>query len=329
VIDVYAHVLPQRYFARADKLLADAQPARVAGYHGWFREFPALVDLDARWRLIDGLDDYRQILVLAVPPIEELGSAATCAELARLANDEMAELVAAHPDRFAGFAAALPFGEVEASLAELERAVRELGALGMLAYTNVAGVPIDDPRYAPLFERTATLGGAVWLHPTRGSLRADYESEPASRFGLWWSLGWPVETSVAMARLVYSGLFERHPELPVITHHGGGMVPAFADRLVPLAAEEVDASRAGRSESIAAHLARFHVDTVLGGSAALRSSIEFFGLDRVMFGTDMPFGQPTMVHDVVATVEALGLSDEARAQLFHGNATRALYQPKS
>jgi predicted TIM-barrel fold metal-dependent hydrolase len=324
MLDVYAHVLPRRYFDRVDAILGAGHGSqRIAGYHGWFREFPALYDLEARWRLIDGLDDYRQILVPAVPPVEELGSPQLSAELARLANDEMAELVTAY-DRFAGFVACLPFNDVQLSLVELERAVRELGALGMLAYTNVSGVAIGDPRYEPLFAEAARLGRAVWLHPTRGSTRSDYESEPASRFALWWSLGWPLETSLAMARLVYSGLFARHPELPVITHHGGGMVPQFADRLVPLAADEVERVSPGLSESIEQHLRLYYADTVLASAAALGASIDFFGVDRIMFGTDMPFGPPTMVQDVVATVKALGLSSSYEAQVFSENARQLL-----
>lgn len=101
--DVYAHVIPSRYFERVDSLLGGSSVSgRVSGYHAWLHEFHALSGLDERRRALDGIDSYRQIVMLAVPPLEELGDAALCADLARLANDEMAELVRCYPDRFAG-----------------------------------------------------------------------------------------------------------------------------------------------------------------------------------------------------------------------------------
>ena len=313
ILDAYAHALPRRYLDRVESVLAGGRASeRVRDHHPFLRQTPALADLDERARELEGLEEYRQILVLAIPPVEELGSQAVCRELARLANDELAELVAAHPDRFAGFAAGLPLNDVDAALEELDRAIGTLGALGVQVYSNVGGRPLDDPRYEPVFARAAELGRAIWLHPTRGSTRADYETEAASRFGLWWALGWPYETSVAMARLVHSGLFDRHPELPVIAHHGGAMTPFFQDRLDRSA---LDGFRA------------FYADTILGTPGALRCAIDFFGIDHVLFATDMPFGGPTVVRDAIATVEALELPEADRAKVLHANAERLLRLP--
>src|SRR5260221_13860124 len=170
--------------------------------------------MDSRWRKMDTIapyGEYAQVLVLAVPPLEEVAPPAVAAELARLANDQMAELVRRYPDRFVGFAAALPLGDVDAALGELDRALSELGALGAPLYTNVLGVALDEPRSEPLFTRLEEAGRAVWLHPTRSAAWADYPAERTSDYGLWWSLGWPYETAAALARLVYSGLMERHP----------------------------------------------------------------------------------------------------------------------
>lgn len=325
VLDVYAHVLPPAYFQRVDAAFSGGHLSdRIGGYHAWFSEFPALVDLDQRWRALDGIEGYHQVLVLAVPPVEELGDADTCCELARLANDEMAELVRAHPDRFAGFAASLAPGNVDACLEEIDRAMRDLGALGVQLYSHVVGRPLDDPRFAPLFEKIADLGGAIWLHPTRGRVAADYESESVSRFGLWWALGWPYETSLAMARPVYAGIVARHPELPIITHHGGGMVPQFPDRLVDLAAEEVQVDWPDVRQTLNAHLQTFYADTVLGTGAALRNSIDFFGVDHILFATDMPFGPPTLVRERIAQVDGLNLSDQDARKVFARNARRLL-----
>jgi aminocarboxymuconate-semialdehyde decarboxylase len=314
LLDVWAHIVPPKYFERVDSLLSGSGDGGGI-QHVWLHEFPALVDLDLRWHALDGIDDYQQILTLAVPPIEELGDREVCSELARLANDEMAELVRSH-DRFAGFAAALPLGDVDASMEELERAMHDLGALGVQIYSNVAGHPIDDPRFGPVFAKVADLRGAIWLHPARGEAIADYATESSSRFGLWWALGWPYETSLAMARLVYSGVIARHPELPFLTHHGGGMVPQFPDRLVDLAADEVQTD----AEALTDQLRTFYADTVLGATAALQNSIAFFGIDRIVFATDMPFGPPTLVRDRIADVDRLHLSEDDARRVFADNA---------
>src|SRR5262249_11199515 len=158
--------------------------SRIAGpISAWLQYYRALFDLDERWRAIESVEDYKQIVALGAPPIEELGEPDVTTGLARLANEEMAELVRSYPDHFEGFAAALPLNDVDASIETLEHAMRDLGALGAQLFTPVTGQPLDDPRFDPVFDRIAALGGAVWLHPTRGDAAADYETESSSRFG--------------------------------------------------------------------------------------------------------------------------------------------------
>src|SRR5262245_628296 len=145
MIDAYAHIVPPRHLARIERLLEDWRPSeRVKLYRSWLREDEVLGDLDARWRLLERFPGYRQVLVVGVYPVEELRDSAT---LAREVNDELAELVRDHPDRLAGFVAELALDDVEASLQELERAVRDLGALGFQLRTHVQGKPLDDPSF--------------------------------------------------------------------------------------------------------------------------------------------------------------------------------------
>ncbi|HVH89517.1 MAG TPA: amidohydrolase family protein, partial [Terriglobales bacterium] len=234
-IDAFAHILPRSYLSRLERQLEQTMAPSQLDYYrqGVFSFDPVLTDLDARWRKIEPYGDYAQVLVLAVPPLEEVGPPPVAAELARLANDELAELVQRFPARFAGFAAALPLSDVDLALRELERALAQLGALGAQLYTNVLGVALDDPRFEPLLGRLEEAGRAVWLHPTRSAAWADYPAESRSDFGLWWSLGWPYETAAALARLVYSGHMERHPRQLVLAHHGGGMVPKVWQMMKP------------------------------------------------------------------------------------------------
>lgn len=324
-IDAFAHILPRRYLDRLEKHLERTLSARQLAYYreGVFNFDAVLTDLDARWRAIDRFGDYRQALVLAVPPLEEVGPPDVAAGFARFANDEMAELVRRHPDRFAGFAAALPLNGVDESVRELERATADLGALGGQLFTNVLGTPLDDPRFEPLLARFDELGRMIWLHPTRNATWPDYPTERESNYGVWWSLGWPFETGTALSRLVYSGLMERHPDLRVIAHHGAGMVPHFAARLAmgPGYRQVKDSLPLPPLE----YFRRFYADTALFGAPhAVRCVIDFFGPGHVMFGTDMPLGPPHSVESTIADVDSCELSEEDRAAIYAGNAQRVL-----
>ena len=324
-IDAFAHILPRRYLDRLEpQLERTVSPSQLRYYReGVFQFDPVLTDLDARFRAIERFGDYRQVLVLAVPPLEEVGPPDIAAEFARLANDEMAELVRRHPDRFAGFAAALPLNGVDEAVRELERATGELGALGAQMFTNVQGVPLDDPRLEPLFARVERLDRMIWLHPTRNATWADYPTERESNYGVWWSLGWPFETGAALSRLVYSGLMERHPRLRLIAHHGAGMVPHFSARLAmgPGYRQVKDSLPRPPLD----YFRLFYADTALFGAPhAVRCVLDFFGPSHVMFGTDMPLGPPDSVDLTIADLEEAQLTDEDLAAVYAGNVARLL-----
>lgn len=324
-IDAFAHILPERYLQRLERHLEGSMPSEQLRYYreGVFHFDAAITDLDARWRQIDSFGDYRQVLVLAVPPLEEVGPPDVAAGFARLANDEMAELVAKHADRFAGFVASLPLNDSDASLHELDRAVSELGAKGVQMFSNVSGVPLDDSRFEPIFARVEELERTVWLHPTRSRAWTDYVSERESNFGLWWSLGWPYETAAALSRLVYSGLMERHPRLRVLAHHGAGMVPHFSARLNmgPGFRQVKDTLELPPLD----YFRRFYADTALFGAPhAVRCVLDFFGPDHTLFGTDMPLGPANAVQATIADIEACSLADDAATAVYAGNAIRML-----
>lgn len=324
-IDAFAHVLPRRYVEKVEQHLESVTSSRQLRYYqeGVFHFDDALTDLDARWRKIEPFGDYTQVLVLAVPPIEELGPPTTAAEFARLANDEMAELARTYPDRFVGFASALPLNDIEASLREIERAIEDLGALGAQLFTNVQGVPLDDPAFEPIFARLEILNRPIWLHPTRSATSRDYSTEMESNYGLWWSIGWPYETAAALARLVYSGTMERHPNLKLIAHHGAGMVPHFSSRLTmgPGVRQVKDTLPRPALD----YFKRFYADTALFGAPhAVRCVLDFFRADHVLFGTDMPLGPPHAIEATIADIESCGLSDVERSAVYIENVTRLL-----
>ncbi|OFW16750.1 MAG: hypothetical protein A3H29_05920 [Acidobacteria bacterium RIFCSPLOWO2_02_FULL_67_21] len=326
-IDAFNHIVTPRY---RDARLRMAPPeARLQEQE---RAMPALVDLDARFRAMDTAGaGYVQIVNTANPPVERLAGPADAVELSRIANDEMAELVARHPGRFIGAAACVPMNDIDAAVAELDRAVRTLGFCGVQIYTDVHGRPLDDPQYAPIFDHAAALDVAVLLHPVRGPERADYPSEPGSRFDTWRIIGWLYDTVSAMMRLVFSGLFDRHPGIRVVTHHLGGFVPFAAERLNE-GYEKLLRAAQTRNEPIP--LARdpyqyfrmFYADTItLGSVPALSCGLDFFGVDRVMFATDMPFdlhGGRTYIQLALQAMDQIDLVPADKAAIFEHNARR-------
>ncbi len=225
IIDVFNHFMPRAYLARLTQLI----PGHVAVTA--FPRLATLVDVDARLRLLDGFGDIQQVLSLANPPLELVGSPDVTPELARLANDALAEICQRHPDRFPAFIAALPMNNMDATLVEIDRTITQLGARGIQIFTNVAGKPLSAPEYRPLFRRMAAHDLPVWVHPMRGPNFPDYATEKESMDEIWFSFGWPYETTACMTRLIYSGLFDELPSLKIISHHMGGMIPYFSSKI--------------------------------------------------------------------------------------------------
>ena len=227
-IDIFNHIFPKAYFDKMVEVLPGG-----TDMHKRVRAIPCIVDLEERFRIMDKFGDYVQILCLGAPPIEVYGAASLATEMAKIANDGMADLVRRYPDRFPGFIASLPMNSPEGLLAEARRAVKDLGAVGVQIFSNVLGRPLDKPETMPLFDLMVELDLPIWLHPARGADFPDYKGEKKSHYEIWWTFGWPYETSVAMAHLVFAGLFDKHPNLKIITHHLGAMVPYFEGRVGP------------------------------------------------------------------------------------------------
>ena len=228
IVDIYCHIFPDEFFQEMNRIAP-----RLGNIGARLRGVKKLFDLDERFREMDQFGDYREIISLPNPPIEDLASGAIGLNLARIGNDAMAELCERHPARFPTFVAAVSMTDVEGSVQEARRAVKELGAGGIQIFTNVAGRPLDDPAFEPVFATMAELDLPIWLHPARTASMPDYPAEPKSRFEMWWCFGWPYDTSVAMVRMVLSGLLDRYPRLKIITHHLGGMIPYYDGRVGP------------------------------------------------------------------------------------------------
>jgi predicted TIM-barrel fold metal-dependent hydrolase len=181
IVDIYTHIFPERFFQELER----GSP-KLGNMGKRLRSVRKLFDLDLRFKDMDAVSqdfkqDYRQIISLPNPPIEDVAEGAVASNLTKVANDSMAELVAKHPDRFPAFAAAVNMHDVDFSIAEAERAIK-MGAKGVQTFTNIAGHPLDEPRFRPFFAAMATHDLPVWIHPARTSAMRDYTSEPRSRF---------------------------------------------------------------------------------------------------------------------------------------------------
>jgi len=329
-VDVFNHIFPKPFFDRLQQVLVNRGAVKR-----WLN-IPFLYDIDVRFRMLEEFGDgYRQILSLSAPPIEAVNpDRQITIDLARLANDSMAELARAHGDRFPGFIASLPLNHPLESVAELERAVSQLGALGVQVFSNVNGVPLDDERFFPLFQAAARLRCPVLLHPARGAAFADYACEDESKYEIWWTFGWPYETSAAMQRLVFSRLFDRLPDIRIVTHHLGAMVPFFEGR-VGYGLDQFGARTPGDEySSLLRSLPRRPVDyfrmfwadtAVFGSRAATECGLKFFGADQVVFASDAPFdpeGGPMYIRETIEVIDSLDISDEDRRKIYRGNAER-------
>ena len=278
-VDIYNHFMPEVYW---NKMMEIAPHYENLGKR--VRNIRMLTDLDFRFEVMDRHDEYVQILTVNAPPPEVLAGPDRSPELAIAANDGLAELCEKHPDRFVGFAATLAMNNMEATLNEIDRAVNGWGALGVEICTNVAGRPLDDPEFEAGFAKLHETDLPRWVHPVRPPSVPDYPGEDKSRYEMWWVFGWPYETSVFMARLVFSGILEKYPGLKIITHHMGGMVPFFEGRVGPgldqLGARTSDEDYSGVLDGLSRphleYFKDFYADTaVFGVAGAARRGLEF------------------------------------------------------
>jgi uncharacterized protein len=326
MIDIYNHFIPRAIWDQLSELL----PGHIV-----LKMFPrvkSLWDIEARLRLLDEFPDLQQILSLANPPIEVMGSPNRTPGLAKIANDGLAELCDKHPDRFPGFIASLPMNNVEAAVAEIDRSILSLGAKGVQIFTNVLGKPLSAPEFRPIFRRMTEHDLPVWIHPMRGPNHPDYANEQVSENEIWFTFGWPYETSAAVTRLIFSGIYDELPDLKIITHHMGGMIPYFANKIGlgfsqifhGTSEENPAAKQAGLKKPLLDYYNMLYADTALNGAAAPTAcGHAFFTTPHCLFATDAPFDAEqgrALIGGTIAAVKALDISAAEQERILAGNA---------
>jgi len=267
---------------------------------------------------MDRYEGVQQVLTIASPPPEMVFDVETAIEVSKIANDELAELVAKYPERFVGAVACLPMNNIDAALMETDRVLGELNFKGIQIYTPAAGRPLDSPEFMDLYEKMCQYNLPIWIHPARDRDKPDYPGEDHSRHAVFQSIGWPYETTMAMCRLVFSGVLERYPNIKFITHHCGAMLPFFA----PIIGSY---PRKWLTKIPMEYFQMFYGDTALHGHLpALKCGLDFFGYKNIVFGTDMPYINVDVIDRTINAIESMDIADVDKSHIFQGNAKRIL-----
>jgi aminocarboxymuconate-semialdehyde decarboxylase len=277
---------------------------------------PKMRNLEERFADMDaqGVD----IQVISVPPFQFYywADAELTRDVHRAVNDEMAEIAAAHPDRIRAMAT-VPLQNTAMAVAELERCVKEHGMRAVAVGTNVDGAELSDPVRETFFTRAEELGVLIFMHPESFTHQ--------QRFGDHYFInlfGHPLDSSLAIGRLIFDGVIERHPDLKICVAHGGGFLPAYPGRIDHAWKARADC-RVHIARPPGTYLKKFHFDTMVFDPGQLGFLIRTYGADRILLGTDYPFDMGEQdPRGLIGRVEGLG--DAERAAISGGNAARLL-----
>ncbi|CAN5279868.1 amidohydrolase family protein [soil metagenome] len=307
-IDVHAHLWSEQYL----DLLARFGNTRTAVHRG----LDAGVTDDELWKrfeLMDGAGIQMQILSVT-PASPHFEREADAVEAARAANDEHAALTRRFPDRFRAFAA-LPLPHTEAALSELARACDELGMVGAAVTTSVLGRPLSVPAFHPIYTELNRRKSVLYMHPAGCGL----DSPLINGHQIVWSVGAPMEDTVAIMHLVVAGIPSRYPDMKIIASHLGGLLPMVVKRVDDHIAFE--ASHTPEKPSLA--FRRLWYDTVGHNHVpALRAAAESLGADRLLLGTDFPYQPGELFYAAVDYVRRAGLSEDDVRAILDRNAAR-------
>ncbi len=332
IIDAYAHISPPGY----TEFVRQKYPVM---FNNMLGPCVPLYNMDERFKIMDAYEGLVQVLTIGpVPPIEYFADEQQTVELARMANDEMAEMLQKYRDRFVAAIALLPMNNPDAALEETDRAINELGFRGIYVHSNINGKPLDAPEFLPLWEKMAKYNLPIYIHPWRGDEFTDYPVEEASKYNIASTFGWPYETTVAMARFVFSGILEKYPNLKIVTHHCGGMVPCYQQRIYQHYG--MATMRSGERSSFVKTLSKapleyfrmFYNDTAIHGNThALMSAYDLCGADHIVFGADMPLGDYYFgirsYRETIKAIEDMQITPEEKRKIFVDNALNMLRIP--
>jgi aminocarboxymuconate-semialdehyde decarboxylase len=312
-VDAHAHFLPPPYVeallerSEAPRTFRDGEQLILDfGEGGQFPLHPEIVDLEQHLAGMSTGSIDAEVLTL-IPPAVEGFEASAARDVATATNDWLADLCASRPEQFRAVAL-LPAAQPEAAAEELRRSAGR-GLVGGSLLTNVAGARLDEDRFRPIFDAAAELDLPLVLHPAPPKV-----PEPFVEYGLMTTVGFPVETTVAVVRLVLAGLFDRHPDFKLVAPHVGGTIPFLLGRVD----YEWERYRMGAIASPPSeHLRRVYLDSVNPAPGPIGLAIDLWGEDRILFGTDTPFWDRGRC---IESFELASRDEAAREKIYAENA---------
>ena len=322
IVDFHNHFYPPEYLTSIQrgpssvKATFDAEQNPVLHYPGDYNVIvPGHRDIGFRQEVLDKVGIDKQVLTFTSPGthVEEPDRAAA---LASMVNDAFAAIVRDKSERFTALAT-LPLNNPEATVREFERATGELGFAGCMLFSNVNGVALSDERYWPMYEMASDRRTVLYIHPIH-----PVGVEAMTEYWLMPLVGFTFDTTLAAAKLVFSGVVERFPGIRWVLAHLGGAIPFLAERL-DRGYEAFEECREEIHRLPSEYLKEFYYDTVNFDPAALQLAIDFAGIDHLVAGSDYPHMIGSL-EKMLASIEQLGLNDADRAKVLGGNATRLL-----
>ncbi len=335
IIDFQAHVFPPEYIAemnRLDGAVILEEPDPYSGMTYFYdKKLKCRIntatfqgqDIERRLEHMDRLGIDIHVLTIPAPGADRFeGDGAI--EIARVANDAIAAICRKHPKRFVGFFT-LPSFSIKASLDELERSVHGLGLRGFGCFANLNGQALDREELFPIYERLAKYKLPVYVHPTAplATEATGIDIMPTLIFG------WAFDSTVAMTRLVYGRVLERFPEINWVVADVGGVLAFFAQRATNIYSGRTEEIRHkyGLKENPLDSFRRFYVDTADHPASTLRCVKDFFGVDRMVLGTNYPYGPEegcVLVKNSLKAIDGLDLGAIEKAKILGGNAANIL-----
>ena len=322
IVDFHNHYYPPAYLdalrsgSSAVEVTIDDDGNPRIYYPGDYNiAVPGHRDIDYREQVLKEHGVDTQVLTLTTPGTH-VETPATAARFASLVNDAFAEVVRIRRGRFTALAT-LPLNDVAASVKELVRASTQLGFRGAMLFSNVNGAGLNEDRFLPLYEAANQLGAVLYIHPTH-----PVGVEAMTDFWLMPLVGFLMDTTLAAAKIVFSGIPERFPRIRWALCHLGGAIPYLAERL-DRGFEAFSECRANIRRKPSEYLREFYYDTVNFNPAAIQLAIGFAGVDHILAGSDYPH-QIGSIPKMIDTIRGLDLPEADRAAIFGGNALRLL-----
>lgn len=322
-IDVHAHLFPKEYYAEVQRLgmpfefSTDPLGQKILRYKGarFHRVSPRNWDIDERLKAMDQVGVDIQVLSLSSPNVYYTDDDNSRA-LAHLVNDRLAQIAREHPDRFMTFAS-IPMGKADYAVQELNRAIGDLGMNGVILGTNIAGKPLDSPEFMPFYAEVNRLRSTIFLHPM-----PPVGVEVMGEYGLAPLVGFVFDTTLAVTRMIFSGLFERFSDIQLIVPHLGGALLFLLER-IENGYTAMAECRANLSKPPSTYLKRFFYDTISFHQPALRCAYQTVGADHLVLGSDYPHVIGSMSR-AIASIEVQDWSTKEKDLILGQNALALL-----